>query len=235
METLLWARHHVRQHPDQVQVWRFLFPRQCKTYEERVRHVHMQFHHKTKHPLPDLAELTQTHYQRYSLDHWNAYLRDWIPEAHCMYLAVVYQDVRPIVTGFALCVANMYGKKECYVRLLCSACKCGRILMRALMQDATRDGQRRMALHSEPSCVGFYQRLHFVMVSSQYETNDMGTRYPFMILPLKPHTLKEVLEGRTVCTMFWFGWWYYLTNGWWWLALGASVLYGCWKFSHGIV
>lgn len=202
------AKKRVMMDPSKVQVW-ILSPSTMSS----------EFTKRTGGMILDLPTIAMQHYQRFTIDHWKTYIDEWLPLSLHVYIAMISYKSSWIVTGLAISVPDYHTDKECYIRLLCSACKCGRILMNAI-RDNSKD-TRRIALHSEPSCVEFYRKLGFVMVGTNYETNDLHVRYPMMILPLGKKSINDVLDGEVVCTWFYFGWWYYLAK------YAKQVLFGC--------
>lgn len=231
-------KRKIQEDPTIVHTWKCDIGKIHASYFKRTSYFQEWFHKKSRTIVPttkketfDLPSIVKSHYQKYGDQHWISYLREWLPVADAIHIAVIILDNSVVITGFALTLKDFHSENECYVRLLCSACKCGKILLQSIHTDSERRGIQRMALHSEPTCVGFYQKQGYHMVCTNYEENDLFVRYPMMIFPLQGVHVHDVLAGEVICKTFFFGYWHYLqtyavTIMWFLLAITCVFLFG---------
>jgi GNAT superfamily N-acetyltransferase len=136
----------------------------------------------------DLVKECVRHYGQGEEQDWEEFLDEWLPRVSVCYLAVCTEEKS--VLGILLGIWNWLQEGELYVRLLCSGCKWGGRLLERAMEDAeAKPGIIRMALHSEMSCLGFYEKKGFVMMRDGWE--DFGRPCPLMLRPLKGLRLSE--------------------------------------------
>lgn len=131
----------------------------------------------------DLVEECMTHYGgEGDAEGWRDFLEEWLPRASVCYLALCASE--KCILGVLLGIWDWLEEGELYVRLLCSKCKWGgRLLERAVADAEMAPGIRRIALHSEMSCIGFYKKKGFTMIRRGWE--NFGRPCPLMVRPLK--------------------------------------------------